>query len=177
MPHARHTKAFASCAPRLGPLACPPGLRRLRHGAALNVQTSDGNSALMLAAYHGHVDVVQRLLQARARIDLKDSDGRTALALASRTGHSAIARLLHAIEVRIGSVQTLPVRSRYADVGLTHCTAACAPTDLGLARRGAAHAARAREARCGEGRRSVSDRLARGWRARRLNVRAGSGQR
>ena len=47
-----------------------------------------------LSAYHGHVNVVERLISAKANLDLKDSIGNTALILAAYHGHEEIVKRL-----------------------------------------------------------------------------------
>lgn len=48
----------------------------------LNVQDDEGYTGLMLAAYHGHLDVVERLLAAGADPCMQNRLGHTALMLA-----------------------------------------------------------------------------------------------
>jgi hypothetical protein len=57
-------------------------------------QISSGQSALMLAAYMGHVDVVQVLLNRAANLELRDASGHTALMFAVGRGHTASVALL-----------------------------------------------------------------------------------
>ena len=54
----------------------------LQHGADINLQTSDGFTALMLAAATGHEHVVDSLLRQGAEVDLQSSKGVTALMFA-----------------------------------------------------------------------------------------------
>ncbi len=44
----------------------------LDHGVPVDVQDTDGNSLLMLAAYHGHAETVAMLLEAGADPDLRN---------------------------------------------------------------------------------------------------------
>ena len=55
----------------------------MRRGAEINLQNSDGGTALMLAASNGHERVVELLLRHGAEINLQNSDGGTALMLAA----------------------------------------------------------------------------------------------
>ena len=51
----------------------------LQRGAEIDLQNSNGDTALMDAAGQGHERVVELLLQRGAEINLQDSDGDTAL--------------------------------------------------------------------------------------------------
>lgn len=59
----------------------------------------EGSTALMLAAWHGHIEVVRLLLQHETRLQRRD--GRTALMLASVKGHEEIVSLLIPYEAGI----------------------------------------------------------------------------
>jgi len=50
----------------------------LENGANIDHQNNDGETALILAAYQGHKDVVQLLLDRRANTRLKNKYGETA---------------------------------------------------------------------------------------------------
>jgi len=57
------------------------------HHGAVNVQTTDGTTALMIAAVRGHVEVVRTLLRVgRADTRVVNEDGDSALVLARRCG-------------------------------------------------------------------------------------------
>ncbi|WP_439070512.1 ankyrin repeat domain-containing protein [Serratia nevei] len=60
----------------------------------LNVQDENGNSAVILAAYHGHQVTVMKLLNSGADPCLQDKHGNTALMGAIFKGEVKIARLL-----------------------------------------------------------------------------------
>ena len=64
------------------------------HSANPDLQGSEGDTALMLAAYQGQEACVQALLRAGANTELLDEDGRTALQWAEDQGHTATAKLL-----------------------------------------------------------------------------------
>jgi ankyrin repeat protein len=61
---------------------------------ALNLGDANGNSPLILAAFHGHVDAVQFLLQRGAIVDKTNNQHQTALILAAKAGHRKIVELL-----------------------------------------------------------------------------------
>ena len=66
----------------------------LRNRANVDLQNSDGNTALMIASEHGHLQVVEILLRNRANVDLQDSYGSTALMYASEHGHLQVVEIL-----------------------------------------------------------------------------------
>ena len=63
-------------------------------GADLNLANNNGLTALMLAAGHGHVEVVRVLLEAGADVNLASNNGSTASMLAAGQGHVEVVRLL-----------------------------------------------------------------------------------
>ena len=58
----------------------------LLHGADVNIQTRYGNTALMLAAFNGHLSCVEYLLSRGADVKKRNSAGNTALMLAESSG-------------------------------------------------------------------------------------------
>ena len=66
----------------------------LQRGAEINLQSSAGYTALMLAAFHGHERVVELLLRRGAEINLQKSDGVTALMNAAYLNRPAVVRRL-----------------------------------------------------------------------------------
>lgn len=66
----------------------------LDHGLPVDTQAADGNSLLMLAAYHGRDATVRLLLERGADPDLPNDRGQCALAGALFKGEDAIVRLL-----------------------------------------------------------------------------------
>ncbi|MBO8450903.1 MAG: ankyrin repeat domain-containing protein [Spirochaetes bacterium] len=62
--------------------------------ADVNAEDPDGGTALMIAAYDGHADVVRLLLDAGADVNAEDQNGSTALMLAAEEGHEDIVRIL-----------------------------------------------------------------------------------
>jgi ankyrin repeat protein len=51
--------------------------------AFVNQNDGDDNSALTIASKHGHLPIVQQLIERGANLDAQDGDGRTALAIAT----------------------------------------------------------------------------------------------
>ena len=64
----------------------------LRHVAELNLQDSNGHTALTGAAFHGHPAVVLQLLRAGADMALRTADGKTALGVRTFLGEVAASR-------------------------------------------------------------------------------------
>lgn len=60
----------------------------------VNTTTTDGYTALHLAASNGHLDTVVLLITAGAEVQTKNRSGETAFDLASGKGHERIASLL-----------------------------------------------------------------------------------
>ncbi|XP_033121320.1 serine/threonine-protein phosphatase 6 regulatory ankyrin repeat subunit C-like isoform X2 [Anneissia japonica] len=61
---------------------------------ALNKQSKNGWSPLLVASEQGHVDIVKILLSYNARVDVFDEHGKAALHLASENGHKEVADVL-----------------------------------------------------------------------------------
>jgi uncharacterized protein len=57
-----------------------PLLALIDQGGPANLRDSKGNSVLMLAAYHGHADLVRALAARGADVDLGNDRGQTPLA-------------------------------------------------------------------------------------------------
>ena len=66
----------------------------LDRGAAVDVATEKGWTALMTAAQNGYGTVVALLLDMGAEVDATDKDGWTALMFAAQNGHAAVAQVL-----------------------------------------------------------------------------------
>lgn len=65
-----------------------------KHGADVRAQNHDGNTALHLAAAHGHQTIGQLLLRHGADVTAQNHDGNTALHTAEQNGHQAMVQLL-----------------------------------------------------------------------------------
>lgn len=68
-----------------------------------NLRNEQGDSLLLLASYHGHVEVVRLLLQAGADTELANDRGQTALGAAAFRGDEALVRLLLHSGARVDS--------------------------------------------------------------------------
>ena len=60
----------------------------------VNIQATNGSTALMAAAWYGHLHVVQYLYHKEANLNLQDNDGSTALMYAALNGQRDIVRYL-----------------------------------------------------------------------------------
>lgn len=87
--HSMLDMARAGDAARLLPL--------VDQGAPVDMRSADGNSMLMLAAYHGHAQLVRELARRGADVDLMNDRGQTPLAGAVFKGFDdAVEELLDA---------------------------------------------------------------------------------
>ena len=66
----------------------------VEHGLPVDVRDPDGNTALMLAAYHGHAGTVRRLLDLGADPDLRNQRDQSPVAGAIFKGEDEVVRLL-----------------------------------------------------------------------------------
>jgi ankyrin repeat protein len=66
----------------------------LDHGLPVDVQDPDGNTPLMLAAYHGQVDTVRALVERGADVDLRNQRNQAPVAGALFKGEDEVVRLL-----------------------------------------------------------------------------------
>jgi ankyrin repeat protein len=66
----------------------------LRDGADVDARDRHGQTALMLAAHHGHRELAQALVEAGAGLDGTAKYNLTALMLAIVAGHADVARVL-----------------------------------------------------------------------------------
>jgi len=63
-------------------------------GMPVNQQTSEGKSALMLAASNGHLDAVNLLLKRGADLTLSDNYGTTAIIISATAGNAEVVKAL-----------------------------------------------------------------------------------
>jgi len=63
-------------------------------GSDVNSRDRHGQTALMLAAHHGHRELVETLVEAGADLNVTAKYNLTALMLAIVAGHAAVARVL-----------------------------------------------------------------------------------
>jgi ankyrin repeat protein len=64
------------------------------HGLPPDVQDVDGNTPLMLAAYHGHGETVRKLIERGADVDLRNNRDQAPVAGALFKGEDEVVRLL-----------------------------------------------------------------------------------
>jgi ankyrin repeat protein len=94
-----------------------------KNPAALNLGDANGNTPLMLAAFHGHLDAVRFLLQKAALVDKTNDQHQTALILAAKAGHREVVTLLLRADADISirdargwNAQTWAEKQGYPDV-------------------------------------------------------------
>jgi ankyrin repeat protein len=68
--------------------------RLIRAGADVNARNRYGQTAIMLAAHHGHATVVEALVEVGADLNVSAKYNLTALMLAIVAGHAEVARML-----------------------------------------------------------------------------------
>jgi len=77
---------------------------RLTHARAdIDGKNSRGETALMVAAYHGSQSMVERLLAVKADVNLCDKQGNTALSLAARHGATAVVQRLLSAKANVSA--------------------------------------------------------------------------
>ena len=69
-------------------------MKKIEPFVEINYQNESGSSALMIAAHHNHVNMVEHLLALHASINLQDHLGWSALMFACREGHAELVDLL-----------------------------------------------------------------------------------
>src|SRR5262249_82777 len=89
--------------------------RALARGGDVNACDASGVTALMVAAYHGRLEMVRALLEHGAELNAANSEGLTAAMLADDAGHEEIVRTLVALGVRKNrttpTAESLPIRA------------------------------------------------------------------
>ena len=80
-------------------MACQTGHTKtakhlLQQGVNVNMQTTDGWSALMYAVQNGFVETVKMLIQYKADVSIHLKDGFSALMCACQNGHIQVAKIL-----------------------------------------------------------------------------------
>jgi len=93
--NAMHAAAQAGCAEVIRLLT--------RHKQLIDTKDEDGHTPLTLAAYHGHPEAFEALIQAGADPKVTDEDGQNAMHLAAGLGKTAIVQLLLAHKELIDS--------------------------------------------------------------------------
>jgi ankyrin repeat protein len=106
-------------------------------GADVNALDRHGQSAVMLAALHGHLDAVEVLIRSGADLDITAKFGLSATMLAVLNGHESVARALANAGADLSLVGS-------GAPGFAGKTAARLALDRGLG-------ALARELSCGDG--------------------------
>src|SRR5215813_8532396 len=84
----------------------------LARGVNINARNDAGATALMLAAYHGRLEMVRALTDHGADLNVVDRDGFTAAMLANHSGHQNIVRILLA-----RGAKRIPQPSAYTSSG------------------------------------------------------------
>jgi ankyrin repeat protein len=69
-------------------------LEFLDHGLPVDVADRDGNTLLMLAAYHGHADTVEALVGRGADVDRRNGRDQSPVAGALFKGEDSVVRIL-----------------------------------------------------------------------------------
>jgi len=66
----------------------------LEKGASLDIQTDLGSTALIIASWKGHTEIVKLLVEKGASLDIQNVYGETALIIASKKGYTETVKLL-----------------------------------------------------------------------------------
>ena len=90
----------------------------ISHGADVNAEEQNDQTALMWAAADGHLEVVDALIAAGADVNARLRSGFTALFLAVREGESAVTRRLLAAGCDINGVMRTNQPSRFGRVNM-----------------------------------------------------------
>ena len=68
--------------------------RLIRSGVDINIRDNGGNTALILASYYDHIEVVKLLIEAGVDLNIRDDESSTALILASYQNNIEVVKLL-----------------------------------------------------------------------------------
>lgn len=89
------------------------------HGLPLDVTDAEGNTAVMLAAYHGRIDTVRMLVDRGANVNLTNHRNQTPIAGALFKGEDEVVHLLRAAGADLDA--GVPTARQAADMfGRTH---------------------------------------------------------
>lgn len=83
------------------------GFHPMQFGVDPNAADNNGSTALTVAAYWGHIEVIEALLEVKAAPDKPDGSGQTPYKIASHEGHAECAALLRDAEMRHGFLRPL----------------------------------------------------------------------
>ena len=87
----------------------------LTHGADVNAQVTDGDTALTAALYNRHVSMIELLLKHGANINAPDSNGMTPLMLAAHYGYA------EEVEPLLASGANINMQDQWGNTALHHC--------------------------------------------------------
>lgn len=90
----------------------------ISQGANINLQNSNGNTALMEAAQEGNLEVVKYLISKSANISIKNSNGKTALMVALSEWHLEVVSFLIANNAMCGDDMTMQLASYLESNGI-----------------------------------------------------------
>ena len=82
------------------------------HGARVDLQDNDGDSALINASREGHTETVKELLNHGAHVDLQNKHGKSALIKASSRGHTKTVKAL------LGKGAKVDLQNKYGESAL-----------------------------------------------------------
>lgn len=91
--------------------------------SAIKPTTNDSQTALRVASFRGHLEIVRELLSQGADVDARDEEGGTALMAASTLGHETVVRELLAMRADVnaynkwgGSARRMAVANGHMEV-------------------------------------------------------------
>jgi len=107
MPNESDSFVFAAASNQRSIIRRRLGLRVNDGNKIIDVEDSEGMTALRAAAKHGHDDIIRELALSGAHMDAAASTGETALHLAAEWGHTATQSLLVALGASVHSQDEL----------------------------------------------------------------------